>query len=374
MKILHVISQLTKGGAERVAVELANSFSAAGDEVTILVTHPENPELLQSMVAPSVDMRFVSRTRRGRAATYASAFKWLNDNKDFVAAQDIVHVHLSFGSVVGSAVVLLRALRRQSRPKVVETYHAVGMAMTSAKRRLHMALAASHDALAAMAEDPVIARFRSRHPSLPYALIPNGVTFDREPPTAREQEDYRHSLGIPKGRPVVGTVGRLVPDRSPDRIVKIFAAIAEARNDVWFFIGGEGSQKDRVAELAEKAGFADRLSLPGLVSRPALPFSMLDLYVTLNVGPITGVAAMEAAAAGLPVVALQLDPSYRPGRDEWIYSDPSPDNVAREALRLLDDAGQRRALAEHQRRHVLRHHGVDTMAASYRQLYRSLLQ
>ena len=36
MKILHVISQLAKGGAERVAVELAHRFNRSGDKTMVV--------------------------------------------------------------------------------------------------------------------------------------------------------------------------------------------------------------------------------------------------------------------------------------------------------------------------------------------------
>ena len=373
MRILHVISQLTKGGAERVVVELANSLARSGDDVAILATHPVDPNWLQSEIDSAVDLKFVHRSPANRLATYASATGWLVANRDYVLGREIVHGHLSFGSAFGTLVVLLRSLRGQGTPKVLETYHAVGMAMPSVKRRLHMALASSHDGLVGMADDPVMRGFRQSHPRLPYALIPNGISLPVDRPSEAERMEYRRALGIPGGALIVGTVGRLVPDRSPERIVEVFAEIARRRDDVHFFMGGEGSESRRVRALANELGLDRRLTLPGLIVRPALAYSILDLYVTLNVGTITGVAAMEAAAMAVPVVSLQLDATYVPTDRDWIYSSWDQAAVAREALRLLDSPDQKRLLGESQRKFVEEHHGVEDMASAYREFYRSLL-
>ena len=46
MKIVHVISCLTKGGGERIVAELANEAVKQGDEVAIIAAWPEDPVLL----------------------------------------------------------------------------------------------------------------------------------------------------------------------------------------------------------------------------------------------------------------------------------------------------------------------------------------
>lgn len=373
MKILHVISPLTKGGAERVAVELANAFARSGDEVTILASNPADPRLLQADIDPAVDLRFVSQSRRSRLFSYLAALGWLWANREFLASRDIVHGHLTFGSLFGTLVVTMRRRWAWQSPRVMETYHAVGMAMSGVKRRLHLRLAASHDGLVTMASDPEIDAFRRAHPRLPYALIPNGISFDRAGASPSDVAAYRRSLGIPLGAPVVGTIGRIIADRSPHRMVEIFASIARARPDVHFFMGGAGPEAERTRTIAAELGLGKRMSMPGLVLDPALPLAILDLYVTLNVGPITGVAAMEAAASGVPVVALQLDRSYTPTGDDWIFSSADPEAVAREAARLLGSPEQLRGLAARQRDYVRRHHSVDGMAAAYRDFYRSLI-
>ena len=45
----------------------------------------------------------------------------------------------------------------------------------------------------------------------------------------------------------------------------------------------------------------------------------MNLYVTLNIGKLTGLAAMEAAYSGLPVLGIQLS-DYSTQANDWIWS------------------------------------------------------
>jgi glycosyltransferase involved in cell wall biosynthesis len=373
MRIAHVISALNKGGAEKVAIELANSFVQGGDDVSIISTYPVDPDRHPARLSGSVELKFISSEAKDRKRIYWSAFDWFRKNFDWIATRDILHCHLMFGSAAGTLAVLLRNFRKAHQPKVIETYHAVGMKLPAWERRLHMALAASHDGFVAMATDPTISEFVRIHSNLPSEIIPNGIPLPYPVATAEEVCAYRRECGLPDGLPVVGSVGRIVPDRRPDEFVEVFAEIARHRSDVHFLMAGDGSELEKVRALARERGFLDRLRLPGFVPRPALPFSVIDLYLTLNVGSITGLAGMEAAASGLPLVGVQADRSYQSSEGDWIFSSSSPETVAAEAIRLLASTEERHSLAARQRNYVIDHHSLRSMTEAYRRFYERVL-
>ena len=185
---------------------------------------------------------------------------------------------------------------------------------------------------------------------------------------------YRRSIGIPPAAPVVGTVGRLVPGRMPLKMIEIFAEIDRlGRSDVHFFIGGEGALADAARDHAAAVGIGDRVHLPGLVERPLLAFGMIDVYISINVGTITGIAGLEAAAFPRPVIALQARPDYHAPSDDWIWSSPEPARVAAEAVRLLDDGAASERLASIQAERVKSHYSDAAMAAAYEAFYSECL-
>lgn len=369
MRIVHVLPALTKGGGERVAVSLANHASAQGHDVTIVLAYPVDPSWLQDEVTPSVSLRFIRRTR-SRIGAYFSLLPWLARNRTWLENQDILHCHLTFGGVFGTLVQILRFLGRPG-PRTVETYHAVGTGTPKLVRFIHARLAAGRDAFALMAEDNFWNAFLAKHPRLPAAVIPNGISFDHKVPSEAQRTHYREKAGIPdNARYVVGTVGRLVPERQPADFLAVFAEIDHVLGpDVHYLLAGAGPELEHLQALTVEHGLEGRVHFPGLVIHPALPFSILDLYISLNVGPITGLAALEAAAFGLPILSIQALADYVTGADDWIWSSADIAAVGQRAAALLNSEPERRALANNQQRYVMAHHAVDGMAAAYQQLY-----
>lgn len=372
MKLVHVLPTLSKGGAERVAAELANSAAREGHEVNLLLAYPVDPSLLQDSLDPRVKFHFV-RQRRSRFAVYAWLLHWLFSNRLWLMSRDVIHCHLTFGSVVGSLVYALRAAGGRATPVIVETCHSVGMAIPAWRRSLDAALARQRDALVLMAVDNFWTRFRANHPDLEIREIPNGVVARPGPP-AEAVQAYRRQVGIPAGARVIGSVGRLVHERRPDALLEAFAAAAGRMPDnVHLLLGGEGPERAALAARAQAHGIGDRVHLPGLVRDPAQLFDLVELYLTVNVGEVTGVAAMEAAMPGLPIVAFQMLADYRPTGNEWIWSSRDIGALADRIVALVADRRGRDLLAKRQQSHAIEHHSLASMARAYESLYHDLL-
>lgn len=371
MRIVHIAPVLIKGGGERVAVELAN-HAANRHEVILLVATPTDPELLQTRVHANVELRFMWSSNVGRFARYFRLLPWFWRNRRWLMDQDIVHCHLTFGSVVGTLVWLYRRAIGASRPAVVETYHAVGMAVPRGDRWLHAKLAQGREALALVAEDTYWRSYIKRQVGRSIEVIPNGVAIaGQDELTAEACRDYRNAAGIPANcRLVVGTVSMLRPDRKPWLLIACFAEVARLLgSEVHLLLAGAGPEAEHLAAMATQQGIAEQVHMPGLVKEPRLAYANIDLYVTCNVSGITGVAALEAVVAGCPVVALQLDPAYQRREEDWIWSSSDPVEVAHEVARLLCSDEDRKELAVRQAAHVARNFTIEAMAKSYYSLY-----
>lgn len=370
MKITHIIPALTKGGAERVLIDLANEAAARGHEVTVVAACPVDPTEGQAMLHKDVRLEFIA-TRRSRFRRYALLPGWVARHSHFLRGQDVVHCHLTLGALVGTAIRVLRRLHGGTKPRVVETFHGVGMPIKPWQLRLATALASQRDGFALMAEDAHWTRFAARHPALPLAIIPNGIAIDAAMPSDEDVATYRKEVGIPRdARAVVGTVGRMLAERKPLAIIEAFAEIARRCGDgVHFLMGGNGPMLAEVRAAGDEAGLGDRLHLPGLVIEPRIAMRLMDLYVSINVGPITGIAGLEAAATHVPLIALQTLPHHRLSDRDWIWSDARPKRVGEEAAQLLADPAARAAMAERQHAYVLSNHSAASMASAYEALY-----
>jgi hypothetical protein len=210
MKITHLNPALTKGGAEKVLVDLANLAAARGHEVSIVSARQVDPALLEDQVDPQVKLHFVRAEGGGKYGAYAAMLPWLARNWHWLSQQDVVHCHMTYGALLGSAIRLRRALAGADKPKIVETFHGVGMPIRPWQRTLAAMQAKRRDGYALMAEDDYWAAFTKANPQLPLAIIPNGIAL---PPASSETERraYRREAGVPDGAPVIGTIGRAWP-------------------------------------------------------------------------------------------------------------------------------------------------------------------
>ncbi len=368
MRILHVVPALTKGGAEKVLVDLANEAARRGHEVTVVAGFPADPALNRNRLEPGIEFTTIVGEGTGKLAAYARLPLWLWRQRRWLEQFDVVHSHLTYAALLGTGATWLGKLRGQSGPAVVETFHGVGMPIRRRQRLLGAWLAKGRDGYALMAEDPFWTGFLKERPQLPSAIIPNGMALDR-PADPAAASAWRKSCGIPSEAPVVGTVGRIRAERNPLATLAAFAEVARTNHQAHFLIAGDGPMTETVRARAEELGIGARLHLPGLVADPQLALANIDLYVSMNVGAITGIAGLEAAAAGLPVIALQARADYSPRPDDWIWASPDPVEVGREAARLLSDTAARQELASRQQAHVARHFGIAATQDAYEALY-----
>jgi glycosyltransferase involved in cell wall biosynthesis len=113
--------------------------------------------------------------------------------------------------------------------------------------------------------------------------------------------------GMPagSGRPRIGYVGRLAPQKRADLLVQAFDLMREEADLV---VVGDGPDGDLVRRLAAQSPRAGRITVRGFVEHGAVPdvLASLDVLVLPSVYEEMGSVLVEAMAAGLPVVASDV--------------------------------------------------------------------
>lgn len=246
----------------------------------------------------------------------------------------IVHAHLSYADVIAACVL---AADRGTR--LVTTEHGIarddlvyhGSALRSRlKAAMHSARLRRADAILAVAEatrEALIAKWR---PSREVRVVRNGV--DRRPLRQRAR---------PGEAPHFLSLSRLSPEKNLPALLRAFAIVREARPGATLEIAGDGPQEAELRELARELGVEDAIVLPGFVD-PAAAMSRADALVQLSVWENASYTLLDAAAAGLPVVATRVG-----GNPEIIVEEslvdlaepggaPDPGEVAERMLAVLD--------------------------------------
>ena len=121
---------------------------------------------------------------------------------------------------------------------------------------------------------------------------PRGVDITGFAPSARDNR-LRHSWS-PDGKPIVGYVGRLAPEKHVDRL-----AVLGHRDDLQLVIVGDGVDRDKLRAAIPSAVFTGALFGPQL----AAAYASMDIFVHPGEHETFCQTVQEALASGVPVVA-----------------------------------------------------------------------
>jgi glycosyltransferase involved in cell wall biosynthesis len=170
---------------------------------------------------------------------------------------------------------------------------------------------------------------------------------------------------------VIGTVRHLRPNYGIDFLLKAFALV-ESMIRVRLVIGGDGPQRSELETLAASLGVSHHVTFLGRVPPERVPdlVSSFDVYAMPSLYESFGVAALEAQAAGVPVVASDVGGLVETVQEGGVLVPPGdPQRLADGLLDLLQHEAKRRLLGAAGRRFVLKHYdwdrSVDQMEHAY---------
>ncbi|MFE4449397.1 glycosyltransferase [Streptomyces sp. NPDC056796] len=342
MKALHVITGLGVGGAEQQLRLLLRHLPARCDVVTL--TNPG--AVAAGLRADGVRVRDLGmRSNRDLGAVPRLAGLIRR------GSYDLVHTHLYRACVYG------RVAARLAGTTVVSTEHSLGRAeiegrpLTRGTRELYLRTERLGAATVAVSRT-VADRLRDWGvPAARIHTVPNGVDAAAFRFDAGRRRATRALLDLPDDAFVVAGVGRLVPGKRFDVVIRSVAALPGVR----LVLAGDGPEAGALRALAARLGVTGRVRFlgecGGAGAAPGIPavLSAADAFVSASREESFGLAVVEALAAGLPVVhaacpAIEDLPAGRvPGAvriGSSGASDPTEELTA--ALRLHRTAGARR--------------------------------
>lgn len=139
-------------------------------------------------------------------------------------------------------------------------------------------------------------------------VISNGLDLQTfHPPLSSDNVSATPArLHLPINAPVILHIGRLDPDKSVDRVIRA-AAQPIHETEAHLVIVGDGCQKESLVRLCTELGIETRVHFTGFVTaEDSLPviYRRANIFITASEIETQGIVLLEAAASGLPIVAV----------------------------------------------------------------------
>ncbi|TMD05666.1 MAG: glycosyltransferase family 4 protein [Chloroflexi bacterium] len=267
---------------------------------------------------------------------------------------DLVHTHSSKAGALGRL-----AAWQAGVPAIVHTFHGFPFhafqswprraAYINAERRLGRITDAFLAVGASVAAEAI--RLGIAPPDRVRA-ISSAIDAHTIPVSAESRQAARRLLRVPPDCLLVGTVGRLDSQKSPEDLV---AAIASLRPDVRAVWIGDGPLRARVQEMVDRLGLANRFQLLGERDDVAWLLPGLDVFAMASLYEGLPCALVEAMVTGIPVVATTVNAVPEvvvPGKTGLLVPPRAPAALARAIGYLLDHPARAHAMALAARQHV----------------------
>ncbi|AWL97081.1 MULTISPECIES: glycosyltransferase family 4 protein [Bradyrhizobium] len=356
---LHVLlaqTQAENAGAQEISRLLGAGLTARGYRVTNLFFFRKS----HSFDEPP-DTLYCAPSRPGNPMALLRML-WTLGRHISTIKPDAVLTFQHFGNVIGGGVT-----RLVSRAPVIANQVSSALSMSWPVRTadIFMGSLGFFDRITLNSQDMqreysrYPAAYRSRMVHVPHGFDDKALTLSKEA--------ARQKLSLPPDRILLGCAARLHPHKRLDLAIRLLPD-----QPSWHLaLAGQGADEGRLKLLASELKVSDRLHLLGEIppTRMADFLACLDVFVFPTQAETFGLAAVEAANAGVPSVVTDLPVlrevlSYE-GRPTALFVDASDHAKLSAAVsRLLTDQHQSDELRQNAKGLRLRY-SVDAMVEEY---------
>jgi N-acetyl-alpha-D-glucosaminyl L-malate synthase BshA len=361
------------GGSGVVATELGLSFAKRGSTVHFVadrlpfrlteLTPNVYYHQVDSMVYPLFDAPLTTLAEASKLAEVVEE-----------VGIDIIHAHYAVPHAT-AAILARDMVRGCCPPVVVTTLHGTDVTLVGLDRaylRTTQYAISRSDHVTAVSR--YLAEYTRREMQIEREIqvIYNAVDLSRFKP--EPSAELRHQYAHPEEKLLVH-ISNFRPVKQAEQVVRIFAGVARQLSARLLMIG-DGPERHKAFELARELGVSGRVTFLGSFPRVEALLAVCDLFLLPSLQESFGLAALEAMASGVPVVASDVGGIPEVVEDGVSGLLAAPDDTAtlvRHALRLLGDPELHRRFAQAARARAEAHFSEAVILPQYQQAYERAL-
>lgn len=200
-------------------------------------------------------------------------------------------------------------------------------------------------------------------------IIPFGVDTDKFKLDTR---------GLKKEKITISFVKHLTPKYGPSFLIKAFSKVAERYPNVELYMVGEGELMQELIKLARDLGVDDKIYFQGHISQIEVVelLKRTDIFVMPSIYETFGVAALEASAMEIPVIATKVggvQEVVKDGKTGFLVDKEDISKLSNAILKLIKNKKLRKLFGKYGRSFVRENYEWNNNVNKMGKIYLELL-
>ena len=300
MKVIHIIPNLKRGGAERICIDICNELQSQGHDVLLVLFSEENEyrELTSQLNVRVIPSSFTPSILRSNTVEIEELEKAVADFKP-----DIIHSHLYEADLVAYQLKVknvkffshIHSNRKElkNKPKVNGIRQEI---IFSFEKKMYLSfLKRNNVKLVAISKDCYnFATNDLNQKKENVTFLPNCINynlFKYSPKKNSKKEEFK-----------LITIGRFVPKKAQEFLIDVASNLKNKGVIFSLDLLGDGPERKKIEKLAIKYNVDDLVNFRGIVNDPESYLKSADLYIHSAKEEPFGLVLIEAMASGLPII------------------------------------------------------------------------
>lgn len=361
MKILHVITSLRTGGAEKLMVDLLPRLRDLGNEVELLCFDGTRTPFYEQLEATGIRIHSLGMRSNVYHPSYLFRFvRFLKKHK-----YDVVHTHntapqlfAAIGGVLCSVVLVTTEHNTSNRRRGWTWYRPIDRAMYAAYRRIICISDAAEKNLRESlnhTKDPKI------------CTIYNGVDVHRFAKATPAPD-----LHPRPGRKVLVMVAGFRYQKDQDTLIRTLSLLPEDGYELWLV--GNGERRGELERLCAELGVSERVRFLGIRMDVPAVLKASDVVVMSSHFEGLSLSNIEGMSVGKPFMASDVDGLREVTQGAGVlFEHGNAEQLAAEIRKLAEDKAYYGEVAARCKERALQY-DISVMAASYNKVYRNIVE
>ena len=344
INLLHLVTGLSVGGAERVVLDLTKNADTHQYNVSV-VSLSKKVEMLEEFQANNIDI--VALEKDNSTQDFMQIISFLNS---YIKEHniEIIHAHMTHAMIVSSVIKMLNP-----KVKIVFTSHSISFG-SKLRERLISLLKPFRDTDILFSVEQLSSIYKKN-----YVIIPNGVDTSAYKRINTKYDTFTFLA-----------VGRLEKVKNHIRLLECAKLLKKL--DFQILIAGEGEQREKLEMYIKDNNLKDYVTLLGLRSDIVDLMAQSHAFVMPSLWEGLPIVLLEAGASKLPIISTPVGtiPSLIDESNGYLVKE---DNFCETMKFVFENYNEAKIKSEKLQEKIIDKYSIQNITREHENLYMRLI-